>query len=105
MMFMPPRHYATTVKKIRKATTLFDSMRDTHRIIDTMMKKERTLSLMSPSGDLVPRASSRLLHPPAIREKGVIDIAHCDSETASDTPKRHMKKSYENRNKKHLNRS
>ena len=60
----------------------------------------KNLSVMSTLDNVVPRASSHLLHPPVIREKGAIDITYCHGETTSLTPQRCMKKLYQHGHKK-----
>ena len=60
---------------------------------------------MSPLDNVAPRASSHLLHPPVIREKGAIDITYCHGELQAW----HLSDTWRNSTnmviKKHLNRS
>ena len=57
-------------EKARKTTTLFDSMKETHRIVDIMIAVDDTLDIPTPSISYTPRTFSRLLRPLIIRDKG-----------------------------------
>ena len=82
--------------RVRKVTTLFDSMKETHSIIDVMMDEGGSPTVLTPQDIITPRTSRRLLHPPTIREKGVTDITTCHGPTTGSTPQRYLHQYYQN---------
>ena len=82
-------------EKTRKTTTLFDSMKETHIIIESMIAVDDTSNLPTPSTSHTPRTSSRLLHPPAIRVKGITDISHWNALITGSTSQRYVKQFYD----------
>ena len=83
-------------------TTLYDSFKETRNLIDSMITGEGVASLPRLSNNNSTRISRRLLHPPAIREKGTSDISHWHGLTTGLTPQRYVDKYYESANSSKL---
>ena len=87
-------------EKARKTTTLFDSMKATRSIIDSMLVDNDTPSSQDTSQLSTPRISSRLIHPLVIREKGVSDITICHGPITGSTPQQYLQQYYSNESNK-----